>query len=117
MKATVGLCLALAGAQVLAATQEVASNAPLPRIATRRTLVLQDSAWATNTQSSDCVSGQGDDVWQLTLSRTRELRVTASDISCPGDYFEIFIDGRLTGTTPNLAPPWGCLTGGGSGPN
>ncbi len=26
----------------------------------------------------------------------------------PGDYFEVYVNGDKIGTTPNLAPPWGC---------
>jgi len=54
------------------------------------------------------VTGQGDDVWQLILTQPKDLTVTVLDCCCPGDYYEVRVDGKLIGTTPNLAPPWGC---------
>jgi hypothetical protein len=69
---------------------------------------ITDSGWTTGTGSSDCVTGAADDTWQLTLTQVKELTVTVTDCCCPGDYFEIFVDGEKIGTTANLAPPWGC---------
>ena len=78
------------------------------------TISITDSGWTTNTTTSDCATGQGDDTWQLTLTQTRNVTVTVNDCCCSGDYYEVRVDGNLIGTTPNLAPPWGCDS---SGPN
>lgn len=69
---------------------------------------VTDSGWSTPTNTSDCATGQADDTWELTLTEPRNLTVTVADCCCPGDYFEVRVDGNLIGTTPNLAPPWGC---------
>lgn len=69
---------------------------------------ITDAGWMTATSASDCTTGQADDTWQLTLTQSRNLTVTVADCCCPGDYFEVRVDGNLIGTTPNLAPPWGC---------
>jgi hypothetical protein len=63
------------------------------------------------TSTSDCVTGQGDDSWQLTLSQTRTLTVTVQDLYCPGDYYEVRVDGALIGTTFKPAA-WGCSSSG-----
>jgi hypothetical protein len=66
-----------------------------------------DSGWTTNTSTSDCATGWGDDTWSLQLSAVRALTVTVNDCCCPGDYFEVYVDDRLIGTTP-VSSGWGC---------
>jgi hypothetical protein len=78
------------------------------RVGIQSSISITDSNWSTNTSSSDCATGQGDDTWLLTLTQPRNVTINATDCCCPGDYFEIRVDGTLIGTTPNLAPPWGC---------
>lgn len=78
------------------------------------TIPITDSGWSTETATSDCTSGQGDDTWELTLTQSRGVTITVDDCCCPGDYYEVRVDGLLIGSTPNLAPPWGCDF---SGPN
>lgn len=73
---------------------------------------ITDSGWTTPTSASDCATGQADDTWQLTLTQSRNLTITVADCCCPGDYFEVRVDGNLIGTTQNLAPPWGCSLSG-----
>jgi hypothetical protein len=89
--------------------QQTRTNAP-PADAQPLAAVIQitDSGWTTATGSSDCVTGATDDTWQLTLTQIKELTVTVADCCCPGDYFEVFVDGEKIGTSANLAPPWGC---------
>ena len=78
----------------------------------REVISVTDSGWFTDAGTSDCVNGQADQVWQLTLTTPRNLTVTVVDCCCPGDFFEIRVNGNLIGTTPNLAPPWGCSQNG-----
>ena len=71
-------------------------------------IAITDSGWTTFTTSSDCATGQADDVWQLTLTQARNVTIGVEDCCCPGDYYEVRVDGNLIGTTLNLAPPLGC---------
>jgi hypothetical protein len=34
--------------------------------------------------------------------------ISVWDRWCPGDFYEIYINGEILATTPNLGPPWGC---------
>jgi len=89
-------------------------DSPRKSASIQSAISITDSDWTTATSTSDCATGQGDDTWQLTLTQTRNVTVSVTDCCCPGDYFEVRVDGNLIGTTPNLAPPWGCDS---SGPN
>lgn len=73
-----------------------------------RVIPITDSDFSDISQTSDCVAGQGDDSWQLTLTQAKDLTIMVSDCCCPGDFYEVRINGELIGTTPNLGPPWGC---------
>ena len=75
------------------------------------TIVVFDSDWADTSLASDCFTGQSDDVWKLVLVHGRKVTITVDDILCPGDFYEVRVNGSLLGTTPNLAPPWGCIYG------
>lgn len=77
-------------------------------LSTQGVISITDSDWTTYTQTSDCATGWGDDTWQLTLTQIRNVTIAVTDCCCPGDYYEVWVDGKLIGTTPNLAPPWGC---------
>lgn len=78
-------------------------------LSTQGVISITDSDWTTYTQTSDCATGWGDDTWQLTLTQIRNVTIAVTDCCCPGDYYEVWVDGKLIGTTPNLAPPWGSL--------
>ncbi len=96
-------------AQAQESPRNVETEAKGPSV--QRIISITDSGWTTNTLTSDCATGWGDDTWQLTVTQSfgiAELTVTANDCCCPGDYYEVWVDDRLIGTTPNLAPPWGC---------
>ncbi len=70
-----------------------------------------DSDWVTGSGTSDCApnyTGWGDDQWQLTLTSPRDVAISVDDCCCPGDFYEVYLDGTLVGTTPDLSPPWGC---------
>lgn len=107
------LIVTLAAARSYAA-EETRTNVPPEGAQTSADGVIQitDSGWSTATSTGDCVSGWGDDTWELTLTQIKELTVTVTDCCCPGDYFEVYVDGEKIGTTANLAPPWGCSFGG-----
>jgi hypothetical protein len=85
-----------------------------------------DSGWYLSTSTYDCApnytgspnyTGWGADQIQLTLTSPQDVVVTISDCCCPGDYYELYIDGDLVGATPDLfgagASLWGCVTGAG----
>lgn len=78
----------------------------------RVVIPITDSDWSTPTTTSDCATGMADDTWELTLSQARQVTISADDCCCPGDYFEVFVNGNQIGVTPNLAPPWGCDSSG-----
>lgn len=75
------------------------------------TFNITDDGWNTSTSTSDCATGQGDDDWSLTLTNPASLTVTATDGFCVGDYFEIFVDEKSLGVTPNPGA-WGCSASG-----
>ena len=78
------------------------------RLTPQSVIAITDSDFSSISSTSDCVAGQGDDVWQLTLTQPKDLTVTVIDCCCPGDFYEVRVDDKLIGTTPNLGPPWGC---------
>ena len=74
-------------------------------------ITLTDTGWSGWTVTNDCgpnYNGWCDDQWQISLTCTFEVTIYVEDNFCPGDFFEVYIDGVLIGTTPNLSPPWGC---------
>ncbi len=98
----------------------VAAQQPLPHnyegppagaISIASVISVVDSGWSTNTSTSDCATGWGDDTWSLRLTTPRNLTVTVNDCCCTGDYFEVYVDGRRIGTTFNPGT-WGCSVSG-----
>jgi hypothetical protein len=86
----------------------------------QRVIHITDSGWDTFTATFDCERGGRDkgwatDQWELTLTKTGIATITATDMFCAGDYFEIYINGELVTTTPDPGA-WGC-TGYPSGPH
>lgn len=84
---------------------------PPREIAPLRVISLVDSGWTTPTSTSDCATGWGDDTWNLRLTQPRNLTVTVEDCCCPGDFYEVFVDDKLIGTTPTPSA-WGCSKSG-----
>jgi hypothetical protein len=77
-------------------------DAPIP---------IVDSDWSTDSMTSDCApnyAGWGDDQWQLTLTSPRDVIISVNDGFCPGDFYQVYLNGGLIGITPDLKPPWGC---------
>ncbi len=66
-----------------------------------------DSNWSTFSETSDCAQGWGDDEWRLRLSHPKTVRIRVDDCCCPGDYYSVYVNGNLLGTTPKPAV-WGC---------
>lgn len=67
-----------------------------------------DDGWGpTSSQTSDCVEGWGDDEWEFTNTAFGYLTVTVADCCVIGDYYEIWVDGVLVGTTPDPGYPGG----------
>jgi hypothetical protein len=73
---------------------------------------LVDEGWSGEVAISDCLQGWGDTQWKLTLAKPSGVTISAKGLHCPGDYFKIYSGPSLIGTTPNLAPPWGCAYSG-----
>jgi len=63
-----------------------------------------DSGWYSSTVTSDCAAGWGDDTWTLTLTAAKDLTVTVADCCLIGDYYEIYVNDCLIGTTPQVDP-------------
>ncbi|MEM2130180.1 MAG: hypothetical protein QXZ70_06245 [Candidatus Bathyarchaeia archaeon] len=70
-------------------------------------IYVTDSDWSTNSVTSDCAQGWGNDEWHLTLSQPKTVRIRVDDCCCPGDYYSVYVNGNLLGTTPKPAV-WGC---------
>lgn len=68
---------------------------------------IVDSNWSKSSSTSDCAQGWALDEWRLTLSQPKTVRIKVDDCCCPGDYYGIYINGSLIGTTPKPAV-WGC---------
>lgn len=82
-------------------------------VASQSIISITDEGWSTASSTSDCFTGAGDDAWALTLTEPSEVTVTVTDCCCPGDYYEVYRDGSLIGTTPQLSG-WGCSSSGGT---
>ncbi len=100
----VSLCALLPHSAFCAQQENADRKSPLNG---KEVFSITDSGWSTLSHSSDCLTGAGDDSWQLTLSQAQNLTVTAEDENCPGDYYEVRVDGSLIGVTPRPAA-WGC---------
>jgi hypothetical protein len=61
-----------------------------------------DTGWGpTYSEASDCDEGWGDDEWEFTNTAFGFLTITVEDCCLVGDYYEIWVDGILIGTTPD----------------
>lgn len=76
-------------------------------VSTNGIIYVTNSNWTTNSTTSDCAQGWGNDEWRLTLSRPKTVRIRLDDCCCPGDYYSVYVNGDLLGTTPKPAV-WGC---------
>jgi|HubBroStandDraft_3_1064219.scaffolds.fasta_scaffold24428_2 hypothetical protein len=103
-------CLLLFAPRGGSATARV-NGSPRQSAVEKSVFVVVDTGWSAATQASDCVTGQADDSWQLELSSAANLTVEADDEACPGDFFEIYVDGIKVGTTPR-PDAWGCSASG-----
>jgi hypothetical protein len=67
--------------------------------------------WSTYsvTTSGPPYTGWGSDRWILTLTQLRDLTIEVVDCCCPGDFYEIYINDCLIGTTPQVTY-WGCTS-------
>jgi hypothetical protein len=80
----------------------------LEGISAQATYPYTDTGWPeTYSSTSDCVEGWGDDDWEFTNSAFGFLTVTVRDCCIIGDYYEIWVDGVLIGTTPDPGYPGG----------
>lgn len=70
-------------------------------------IYVTDSNWSTDSETSDCAQGWANDEWRLTLSQPKTVRLNVDDCCCPGDYYSVYVDGNLIGTTPKPSV-WGC---------
>lgn len=70
-----------------------------------------DSDWVDESYTADCAAGWGEHEWHLSLSQARSIQVQVDDCCCVGDYYEIYVDDILKGTTPQPSS-WGCDAGG-----
>lgn len=62
---------------------------------------ITDSDFYSESGTMDCSGFWADDGWNLTLTSPSKLTVTATDQYCRGDYFSIYVNGSVIGTTPN----------------
>ena len=64
---------------------------------------LTDEGWAGSSVTYDCYpdyEGWGDDQWELTLTYYSFVTIKVEDCCITGDYYEVYIDTELIGTTP-----------------
>ena len=78
----------------------------------QRVIHITDAGWNTPTATFDCErsgrdKGWAADQWDLTLTQSYIVQITITDCCCAGDYFELYINGELQYTTPQVAG-WGC---------
>ncbi|HZF13290.1 MAG TPA: hypothetical protein VFE33_31250 [Thermoanaerobaculia bacterium] len=106
---SMALCLLLL--PCFAGAEERGNAGPRSELRSRQVVVLTDSGWSTPSFTADCLTGLGSDSWELTLTQTRDLQISVEDIACPGDFYEVRVDGSLIGTTfkPDA---WGCSASG-----
>jgi hypothetical protein len=65
------------------------------------TYYLTDTGWSEMyTETTDCVNGWGEDDWELTLTDPYTLNVTVRDCCTAGDYYAVYVNGVVIGTTP-----------------
>ena len=102
------LSMGLGASLVFAEDQPANFNdGPTPVVAAS-TIPVVDSGWSEQyTQTDNCTTGWARDDWEVTVSAFGYLTVTVRDSFIVGDYFEIWIDGALVGTTPNPGYPGG----------
>jgi len=73
---------------------------------------LIDTGWSMYSATYDCTpdyKGWGNDRWLLTLTKPQDLTIRVIDCCCPGDFYEIYVNDELIGTTPEVEK-WGCTT-------
>lgn len=95
------VCLAVFMAVPAAQAQDNYINGP----SAQAVLQYTDTGWYDWSVTSDCADGWGDDQWEFTNSAFGFLTVTVEDCCIVGDYYEIWVDGALIGTTPNPGYP------------
>ena len=102
------LAMGLGGAVAIAAEDDPATpNLDESLLTVNTVYELTDSGWFTYSSTHDCApnyTGWGDDMWILTLTKPYNLTVRVIDCCCPGDFYQIYVDCCLIGTTPDLAP-------------
>lgn len=65
------------------------------------TIAVAGSWGPTSSVSYDDVNGWGEDDWELTVGAFGFLTVTVVDCCFVGDYYEIWVNGSMIGTTPD----------------
>lgn len=58
-----------------------------------------DCNWEQDVTIYDCTTGWSRNKWQLTLTSPQRLKLFIEDVGCPGDFFEVYINEELIGTT------------------
>lgn len=103
-KMVLTVCLA-----VLLAVPAVRAQGNFDGFSAQAVLEYTDTGWLDYSATSDCDPadglGWGDDEWEFTNSAFGFLTVTVEDCCIVGDYYEIWVDGMLVGTTPNPGYP------------
>lgn len=74
-----------------------------PSIRTAAVVEVGPSGWSGYSETSDTVSGWGDEEWRLPLTRAEWVSVSVVDCCRVGDNYAVYIDGGLIGTTPQRA--------------
>lgn len=69
-------------------------------------VALSEKNWDDDGQINDSLHGWSNEKWELTLNTPQNLTIIIEDVGSPGDYFEVYINNKLIGTTfkPNC---WG----------
>ena len=107
-KALFVTCLAVMVIFMATTTVQAADNNVVPGLFSTQgaDIVLpDDTGWLqTWSGTSDCVDGWGDDIWTITLTRPYDLTVRVEDCCIIGDYYAIYVDDCVIGTTPDPGP-------------
>jgi hypothetical protein len=71
-------------------------------VETNSVIRVTDENWSGYSTCTDCSEGWASDIWELTLTKTRLVTFSIEDCCIVGDYYELWIDGKRTGTTEQV---------------
>jgi len=100
----IGSAQAAAGSNiVLGAQLSTASLSTHRSVSPASVISVTDADWRGSSLTDDCATGWAVDTWELTLTKAQVVTFSLEDCCTVGDYYELWIDGTLRGTTPHVS--------------